>query len=193
MHVSKLSEFIQSDVPSNTLLPIPNKFGTVFELGVQRLEKLEKLEIKFKLTDVLPCCILKGLFQQQRKRPRIKSTAKSLCISEVHRSSLHGYAFYSNFRILWSKVNSSWQDSVDRRQDRKIQPTPGTNQIVAFAGYHSLALPEKSFWFYFVPVRNPEKSRALIGCCPLQFFTIRTAHVSITIEELTLLQRMRKF
>ena len=40
MHVSKLSEFIQSDVPSNTLLLIPNEFGTVFELGVQRLERL---------------------------------------------------------------------------------------------------------------------------------------------------------
>ena len=31
MHVSKLSEFIQSDVPSNILLLIPNEFGTVFE------------------------------------------------------------------------------------------------------------------------------------------------------------------
>ena len=42
MHVSKLPEFIiQSDVPSNTLLLIPNEFGTVFELGVQRLEILE--------------------------------------------------------------------------------------------------------------------------------------------------------
>ena len=38
MRVSKLSEFIQSDVPSNTLLLIPNEFGTVFE----RLEELEK-------------------------------------------------------------------------------------------------------------------------------------------------------
>ena len=47
MHVSKLSEFIQSDVPSNTLLLIPNEFGTVFELGVQRLETLEELEIQY--------------------------------------------------------------------------------------------------------------------------------------------------
>ena len=46
MHVSKLSEFIQSDVPSNTLLLIPNEFGTVFELGIQRLETLEQLETK---------------------------------------------------------------------------------------------------------------------------------------------------
>ena len=46
MHGSKLSEFIQSDVPSNTLLLIPNEFGTVFELGVQRLETLEELEIQ---------------------------------------------------------------------------------------------------------------------------------------------------
>ena len=37
MHVSKLSEFIQSDMPSNTLLLIPNEFGTVFE----RLGELE--------------------------------------------------------------------------------------------------------------------------------------------------------
>ena len=43
MHVSKLSEFIQSDVPSNTLLLIPNEFGTVFE----KLERLEELEIQF--------------------------------------------------------------------------------------------------------------------------------------------------
>ena len=47
MHGSKLSEFIQSDVPSNTLLLIPNNFGTVFELGVQRLETLEQLEIQY--------------------------------------------------------------------------------------------------------------------------------------------------
>ena len=39
MHISKLhvSEFIQSDVPSNTLLLIPNEFRTIFE----RLEELE--------------------------------------------------------------------------------------------------------------------------------------------------------
>ena len=43
MHVSKLSEFIQSDVPINTLLLIPNEFGTVFE----RLERLEELEIQY--------------------------------------------------------------------------------------------------------------------------------------------------
>ena len=41
-----LSEFIESDVLSNTLLLIPNEFGTVFELGVQRLETLEELEIE---------------------------------------------------------------------------------------------------------------------------------------------------
>ena len=42
-YVSKLSEFIQSDVPSNNLLLIPNEFGTVFE----RLERLEELEIQY--------------------------------------------------------------------------------------------------------------------------------------------------
>ena len=47
MHVSKLSEFIQSDVPSNTLLLIPNEFGAVFELGIQRLETLEELKIQY--------------------------------------------------------------------------------------------------------------------------------------------------
>ena len=31
MHVSELSEFIQSDVPSNNLLLIPNEFETIFE------------------------------------------------------------------------------------------------------------------------------------------------------------------
>ena len=46
MHVSKLPEFIQSDMPSNNLLLIPNEFGTVFELGVQRLEALEELEMQ---------------------------------------------------------------------------------------------------------------------------------------------------
>ena len=39
-YVSKLSEFIQSDVPSNNLLLIPNEFGTVFE-------RLEELEIQY--------------------------------------------------------------------------------------------------------------------------------------------------
>ena len=43
MHASKLSEFIQSDVPSNTLLLIPNELGTVIE----RLETLEELEIQY--------------------------------------------------------------------------------------------------------------------------------------------------
>ena len=43
MHVSKLSEFIQSDVPSNNLLLIPNEFGTGFE----RFERLEELEIQY--------------------------------------------------------------------------------------------------------------------------------------------------
>ena len=41
MHVGKLSEFIQSDEPGNTLLLTPNELGTVFE----RLETLEELEI----------------------------------------------------------------------------------------------------------------------------------------------------
>ena len=40
MHVSKLSDFIQSDVPINTLLLIPNEFGTVFE-------RLEEVEIQY--------------------------------------------------------------------------------------------------------------------------------------------------
>ena len=47
MYGSKLSEFIQSDVPSNALLLIANEFGTVFELGVQTLETLEELEIQY--------------------------------------------------------------------------------------------------------------------------------------------------
>ena len=47
MRGSKLSEFVQPDVPCNTLLLIPNEFGTVFELGVQRLETLEKVEIQY--------------------------------------------------------------------------------------------------------------------------------------------------
>ena len=33
-------------MPSNTLLLIPNEFGTVFELGIQRLETLEQQEIQ---------------------------------------------------------------------------------------------------------------------------------------------------
>ena len=31
-----------------------------------------------------------------------------------------------------------------------------------------------------ITVRNPDKSRALIGCCPVQLLIIRTAGVSIT-------------
>ena len=41
MHGSKLSELIQSEVPSITSLLIPNEFG------VQRLETLEELEIQY--------------------------------------------------------------------------------------------------------------------------------------------------
>ena len=47
MHSNKLSVRVYSVVPSNTLLLIPNEFGTVFELGVQRLETLEELEIQY--------------------------------------------------------------------------------------------------------------------------------------------------
>ena len=44
----------------------------------------------------------------------------------------------------------------------------------------------KNIDIYFFPVQNPEKSCALICCCPVQFFTIwttqiQTAHVSVTI------------
>ena len=46
MHVANLSDFI-SDVPGNTLLLIAIEFGTVFELGVQRLGTLEQLEIQY--------------------------------------------------------------------------------------------------------------------------------------------------
>ena len=45
--VSYPCEFIQSDVPSNTLLLIPNELETLFESGVQRLETLEELEIQY--------------------------------------------------------------------------------------------------------------------------------------------------
>ena len=54
MQGSKLSEFIQSDMPSNTLLLIPNEFGTVFELGVQGLETLKELEIQYSQALVKP-------------------------------------------------------------------------------------------------------------------------------------------
>ena len=37
----------KSDAPSNILFLIPNEFGTVLELGVQRLETLEELEIRY--------------------------------------------------------------------------------------------------------------------------------------------------
>ena len=43
----KLFYSVYSDVPSNTLSLIPNEFGTVFELDVQRLETLEGLEIQY--------------------------------------------------------------------------------------------------------------------------------------------------
>ena len=46
MHVTNLFAFI-SDVTSDTLLLILNKFGTVFELRVQRLGTLEQLEIQY--------------------------------------------------------------------------------------------------------------------------------------------------
>ena len=46
MHVSKLSEFIPLDVPSNTFLLIPNELGTVFE-SLERLEEHILLEIQY--------------------------------------------------------------------------------------------------------------------------------------------------
>ena len=45
--VSYSCAFIQLDVPSNTLLLISNKFRVLFELGIQRLETLEELEIQY--------------------------------------------------------------------------------------------------------------------------------------------------
>ena len=64
-------EFIQSDVPSSTLLlPIPNEFGTLFELGVQRLETLEELEIQYSqalakctFTTCIVFCLLPFLYR----------------------------------------------------------------------------------------------------------------------------------
>ena len=47
MHISELSEFIQSDMASNTFFLTRNEFGAVFELGVHRLETLEELEIQY--------------------------------------------------------------------------------------------------------------------------------------------------
>ena len=73
MHVSKLSEFIQSDVPSNTLLLIPNEFGTVFE----RLERLEELEIQYSQPERL--------------------ALHSLCVSLSLQSALYKHKFYHNF------------------------------------------------------------------------------------------------
>ena len=51
MHDSTLFEFIQCDV---LVTLIPNEFGTVFELGVQRLEILEELEIQYSQALVKP-------------------------------------------------------------------------------------------------------------------------------------------
>ena len=67
MHVSKLSEFIQSDVPSNTFLLIPNEFGTVFE-------RLEELEI-------------------QHSQPE-RLALHSLCVSLSLQSALYKHKFY---------------------------------------------------------------------------------------------------
>ena len=44
MHVSNLSDFISDVTSYNTLLLIPIEFGTVFELGVQRLETLQEID-----------------------------------------------------------------------------------------------------------------------------------------------------
>ena len=62
MPVSKLFEFIQSDVPSNTLLLIPNEFRTVFE----SLEALEEL-----------------IFVETRKAGARKNFAQQLCIEAL--------------------------------------------------------------------------------------------------------------
>ena len=62
MHVSKLSEFIQSDVPSNNLLLIPNEFGTVFERNTIFAGTREAGNNFFKATRIAFCLCSPGFF-----------------------------------------------------------------------------------------------------------------------------------
>ena len=72
---SKLSEFILSDVPSNALLLTPNELGTVFELGVQRLETFKELEIQ---TDTNEAGARKKIAQQVIRSTYVQSDSQRI-------------------------------------------------------------------------------------------------------------------
>ena len=92
---------ILSDMPSNTLLLIPNEFGTVFELGVQRLQILEKLEIQYsqELTNPERETISHSRLLEHSRSKRLVS--HSVCLSSPVslslQSPLQKHIFYHNF------------------------------------------------------------------------------------------------
>ena len=96
---SKLSEFIQSNMPSNTLLLIPNEFGTVFALGIQTLETLEELEVQYSQALMKP-------EQETNSRNRLlealtsRATRIAICLLPFlyHYNPLYRHKFYHNFR-----------------------------------------------------------------------------------------------
>ena len=83
-HDSELSEFIQSDAPSDTLLLISNEFGTVFELGIQRLETLEQLEIQYSQALAKPVSnILISIYRDSHRASLFLTTTVSLSLQSA--------------------------------------------------------------------------------------------------------------
>ena len=98
--VSYLCEFIQSDVPSNTLLlPIPNEFRTLFKLGVQRLDTWEELEIQYSQALVKP-------ERETILHNRLLYNTTSTCVhSNSHHISCLLFLYHCN--LLHRSINST--------------------------------------------------------------------------------------
>ena len=91
---------------------------------------------------------------------------------------------FTDCRLLYSQIKQQDQSTLDdvtrwtlvKKQIGSLQSSNRT----------------KNKHHYFFPVQNPEKSCTLIVCCPVQFFTIWTAHLDCSRQhynfELILLQ-----
>ena len=53
---------------------------------------------------------------------------------------------------------------------------PASVEAIILCSEEMIQGSKTKYSIQFFSVRNAEKARALIGCCPVQFFTIRTAH-----------------
>ena len=137
VHGSKLSEFIQSWSAFNTLLLIPNEFGTVFELGVQRLETLEELEIQYSQALVKPeretnshnrlleaftfkatriaICLLPFLYRCSPLYRNINSTT-----SLVQRTTVRMWRWFHGLVFLILTTNATYSQVLAKPEQQKI-------------------------------------------------------------------------